>query len=297
MISAKEQAAVLALAKLTAGSPGPASRLIQASGSALRLMDGDVVGLRKERRAYAADLLSRLGPGDLARAQEALDAGHSAGARLVTVLEPEYPVNLAAVHNLPPFLWVRGELRPREYHAIAIAGQEPRSIPLARRAAIALAHAGITVVAGSACDLDLAVHEAALAAGGRTLSVLDHGIGVPARDEGLAARIAQAGAVVSSCWPGDEVSAETTLRAAVLTSGLAVDVFLVDGQDGSRPAAQGRIALNHGKNLLVPHRLHREQPWLRRLARRGGVSVVADIDELLSQAVNSISVLRILMKR
>jgi predicted Rossmann fold nucleotide-binding protein DprA/Smf involved in DNA uptake len=48
-----------------------------------------------------------------ARVDQELAIAERAGARLVTVLDDEYPATLRAVFNLPPFLFVQGALQRR----------------------------------------------------------------------------------------------------------------------------------------------------------------------------------------
>ncbi|MFI9591531.1 hypothetical protein [Nonomuraea sp. NPDC052265] len=100
----KEQAAVLALTRATAGPWHHTARVVEARGSALRPADGDFAGLGGHDRAHAAEVVARLRPGDLDRAEAVIA---SCPAALVTVLDDDYPGNLAYVHNLQPFLWVR----------------------------------------------------------------------------------------------------------------------------------------------------------------------------------------------
>jgi len=56
-------------------------------------------------------------PGELfVRVDAELAAAEAVGARLVTVLDDDYPANLRLIPNLPPFLFIRGELRDEEGH-------------------------------------------------------------------------------------------------------------------------------------------------------------------------------------
>lgn len=49
------------------------------------------------------------------------------GARLVTILELDYTLNLRAIYNPPPFIFVRGELTPADERAIAVVGTRAAS--------------------------------------------------------------------------------------------------------------------------------------------------------------------------
>ena len=67
-----------------------------------------------------------------------------------------------------------------------------------------LAQAGVTVVSGLARGVDACAHRAAVAAGGRTVAVLAHGLDTiyPAEHAQLASEITQHGALVKPHLPG-----------------------------------------------------------------------------------------------
>ena len=69
------------------------------------------------------------GPG---RKQERVDTelelASKAKARLVTVLDPEYPANLRLIFNLPPFLFLRGtSIHRDDARSVAVVGTRDAS--------------------------------------------------------------------------------------------------------------------------------------------------------------------------
>jgi len=54
--------------------------------------------------------------------EETLRSAERDGIRLITVLDDTYPWNLRTIHNLPPFLFYRGELQPQDARAVAVVG-------------------------------------------------------------------------------------------------------------------------------------------------------------------------------
>ncbi|MEW9533621.1 DNA-processing protein DprA [Microbispora sp. NPDC049125] len=293
MSEVEEQAAVLVLTKATVGPWHHTARVIQAAGSALRLLSGDYTGLDQEDRAYATEVVSRCRAGSLVRAEELIEGTRADGVHLITVLDEEYPGNLDFAHNFQPFLWIRGRLIEEDDRSIAVVGEHDPGGPeigQVQQDVKALSEAGFTVVAG----LDSAIHAAALATGGRTIATLAHGIAVPITSENatLAKEIAHSGALVSPFWPSAPITHTTVSLSRVVTSGLAAAVYLVNGEDGSGSAQQAQGALAQGKHLFVPHQLHEQHRWVQRMAYRGGVTVVRDIDDLLSQVVILLDVTR-----
>ena len=71
------------------------------------------------------------------RADSEYRAATAAGARLTTVLDDDFPLNLRLIHNLPPFLFYRGGLdADRDAHSVAVVGTRsatPDGIHQARR--------------------------------------------------------------------------------------------------------------------------------------------------------------------
>ena len=58
-----------------------------------------------------------------ARADSEHRAAAAAGARLTTVLDDDFPLNLRLIHNLPPFLFYRGDLdADRDARSVAVVG-------------------------------------------------------------------------------------------------------------------------------------------------------------------------------
>ncbi|MFC4118962.1 DNA-processing protein DprA [Nonomuraea zeae] len=289
-----EQIAILALVKTTDGPWHHISRLVQSHGSAARLTAGDFAHLREEYLARATALVARLDPDDMGWAERLIAATTDQDTQLITVLEEKYPSNLDFAPNLQPFLWIRGQLQADDDRAVTIVGDGEHADAQASEAATALARTGLTLVAGLASAVDAVVHEAALAAGGRTIAALDHGISVPPRPENatVAKEIAASGALVSQFWPNASTTDETIMLSRIVTSGLAEAVFVADGHEDGVAAAQTEVALKQGKHVFVPQRLQQEQPWVARLGFRGGITAVQDIDDLSTQVVNLIDMTR-----
>ncbi|MFE2267149.1 DNA-processing protein DprA [Streptomyces griseosporeus] len=70
-----------------------------------------------------------------ARVATELQAAEKAGARLVTVLDSDYPAKLRLVPNLPPFLFHLGDLEEKDARSAAIVGTRNASEDGMRRAA------------------------------------------------------------------------------------------------------------------------------------------------------------------
>ena len=288
----REQAAVLALVRASPGEWYQTADVISEAGSAVRLLGGEPVIMPAERRQYASELVSRIGPADVSQAQTLIDRVTSQGVRLITVLDEDYPENLKLIFNRPPFIWVRGELEPRNLRAIAVVGtrqatEEGRAA--AARLARGLAQARVIVLSGLARGIDTAAQAATIEAGGRTVAVMGTGILAPvypAENGELAERIVgTGGAIVSQFWPQAPPRKANFPRRNVVMSGMSAGTVVVEAAATSGAKMQARLALEHGKRLFLPETLVAGQEWARRYATRPGVTVVSDLSDILDELV------------
>jgi len=295
----REHAAVLALVRASPGEWYQTADVISEAGSAVRLLGGEPVIMPAERRQYASELVSRIGPADVSQAQTLIDRVTSQGVRLITVLDEDYPENLKLIFNRPPFIWVRGELEPRNLRAIAVVGtrqatEEGRAA--AARLARGLAQARVIVLSGLARGIDTAAQAATIEAGGRTVAVMGTGILAPvypAENGELAERIVgTGGAIVSQFWPQAPPRKANFPRRNVVMSGMSAGTVVVEAAATSGAKMQARLALEHGKRLFLPQPLVASQDWARRYAARPGVTVVGDLDDILDELVKVVEVPR-----
>jgi len=257
-------------------------------------LDALCQGFITEKSAAAARSRSVLRKGlkrlpELAdRVSAEVEAADRAGARLVTVLDPGYPVNLRLIPNLPPFLFYRGELREDDVRSVAVVGTRTASETGIRRATIMsrlLAEQDVTVVSGLARGIDTASHRAALQAGGRTIAVLGTGITrcYPAENADLAEAITATGALVSQFWPTSPPSRYTFPRRNVVMSGISQGTVVIEASSTSGAKMQARLALEHGKKVFLIRSLVTSQQWARNYADSRGAIEVADVDEVIAR--------------
>ncbi|MEV7807420.1 DNA-processing protein DprA [Microbispora sp. NPDC088329] len=290
MITIDEQAAVLALTKATHDKPWHhTARAIAAAGSALKLLDGELAGLDDNDKAHTVAIRSMVRRDDLDWARDLITTMRFRGIQLLTVLDDAYPGNMFWTNNYQPFLWTRGLLALEDHRSVAVVSEHDHE----NAAAVArtFAEAGLTVVAPLHTELDMAIHEAVIAAGGRTLGVLATGIeepSKPARYANVAQQVGERGALVSQFWPGTLSTIRTVAFTHVVTCGLAAIVYVVDGRKGGSSQRHVTNALKTGKPVFVSQRLHQEQPWVTQAGFRGGVTAVQDIDDFCDHAVKLI---------
>ena len=120
-----ERAATVALLRTGRRPWVEYSELLEQHGGALAALEHELSD-RTVGRSAQTSLLPEAAP-DM---NELLDqarrgprtAGTRAGMRLVTVLDPDYPPNLRAVHDRPPMVFVAGRLTPADARGVAVVG-------------------------------------------------------------------------------------------------------------------------------------------------------------------------------
>ncbi|WP_323119494.1 DNA-processing protein DprA [Burkholderia alba] len=262
-LSAGELASWLRFAQAP-GIPAAARRaLLDAFGSPDALFGASHAALA----AQAGDAVARAAhtpPGDdfercVAHTLDWLD---QPGNALVTQCDPAYPPSLAALHDPPPLLYVKGRLDLLHARAVAIVGSRnatPQGLADAERLGRELSDAGLAVVSGLASGIDGAAHRGGLAGASSTIAVIGTGADLvyPARHHALAHDIAVRGAIVSE-WP-----LRTPARAAHfpqrnrLIAALAGGVLVVEAALRSGSLITARLANDMGRDVFaIPGSIH-----------------------------------------
>ena len=169
-----------------------------------------------------------------------------------------FPPLLAAIHDPPPALFLRGageeELLSRP--AIALVGARACSAygrSVARSLARDLAAAGLVVVSGMARGIDGEAHRGALEAGGTTIAVLGCGVdrNYPAAHAELARRICETGLVVSEYEPGVEPAPWRFPARNRIISGVSEATVVVEARERSGALITADFALEEGRDVLA----------------------------------------------
>jgi DNA processing protein len=187
-------------------------------------------------------------------ARREADALSAAGGRLIAWGEEAYPEPLAAIHDPPPVISVRGHAHLLSTRAVAVVGARNASAAgrrFAREIAAGLGRAELTIVSGLARGIDTAAHEGALATG--TVAVVAGGVDdiYPAENAGLYGRIVEEGAVVSEQRFGTKPTAQHFPRRNRLISGLSLGTLVVEAAARSGSLITARMALEQGREVFA----------------------------------------------
>lgn len=209
----------------------------------------------------------------------------SQGVTFVTIFDDDYPRRLRGVHEAPPVLFARGSLRPND-QAVSVVGSRAaseRGLTFARGVASALTAEGVTVVAGLALGIDTEAHVTALAAGGRTVAVIGTGINrvYPAVNARLQDEIATRGLVLSQFWPDAPPQRHTFLMRNATMSGYGLATVVVEAGEQSGARAQARMAVGHGRPVILTDLVVERNDWAKALLGRPGVHVAVSPEDVL----------------
>lgn len=207
------------------------------------------------------------------------------GLTLVTVLDAEYPQRLRGIHEAPPVLFTRGSLIPDD-RSVSVVGSRKatdRGLDIADGVARGLVGEGVGVIAGLALGIDTAAHRAALDAGGRTVGVIATGIrkAYPAANRELHEEIAARGLLMSQFWPDAPPQKHTFLMRNATMSGYGLATVVVEAGETSGARAQARMAVGHGRPVVLTNLVVDKNEWAKAMVGRPGVYVASSLKEVL----------------
>ena len=169
-----------------------------------------------------------------------------------------YPPLLAAIHDPPSQLFLRGEGESANLAdpAVAVVGARACSAygrSVARSLARELAAAGLVVVSGMARGIDGEAHRGALDSDGVTVAVLGCGVDrdYPAAHAELARRICGRGLVISEYEPGVEPAPWRFPARNRIIAGLCAATIVVEARERSGALITADFALEEGRDVMA----------------------------------------------
>ena len=260
MSRASERDHWLALSQVAGIGPAGFAQLLRHHGSASAAWAAGPDGLRAAARQSpdseaGFERLRRTDAREIAG--RVVRATASAGGRVVTCLDDDYPPALLNLDPRPPTLYVAGDADAFHGRAVAIVGTRGASgygMSITEELAADLAEAGVVVVSGLALGIDGAAHRAAVDRGHRTVAVLPSPLDriYPPRHRELARRIvATGGALVTELPVGAAVGRPDFARRNRLIAGLAEAVVVVEAPDRSGALLTAAAAIATGRELYA----------------------------------------------
>ena len=216
------------------------------------------------------------------------------GIRILTMQDSAYPERLAAIHQPPMVLYMKG--RPitfDEEAAVAIVGTRDATAYgawAATQLSMELTRSGAVIVSGMAEGIDAAAVRGALKAGGPVVSVLAGGIDViyPREHERLYADVAVAGTLISEHPPGTpHLGSYFPVRNRII-SGLSVGVIAVESKRYGGTLYTVGHALDQDREVFaVPGPIGAEtSEGTNRLIQEGAAKLIMNAEDVICELID-----------
>ncbi len=245
---------------------------------------GDAVSVWEELAYDGGMVADPRAASALADARREVQQWDQDGLTMLTVLDDEYPARLLDIRETPPVLFLRGNL-VAEDRGMSVVGSRRashRGHQIATLAAELLVAKGLTVIAGLAAGIDTTAHQTALAEGGRTVAMLGTGIThyYPTQNRNLQEEIASRGLVLSQFWPAAHPTRQSFPIRNAAMSGYGMGTVVIEAGETSGTRIQARVAIEHGRPVILTDMVVEQTRWGRALVGRPGVHVVSGADDL-----------------
>jgi DNA processing protein len=222
---------------------------------------------------------------DVAREEERMA---KSGTDFIVPRDPAYPPLLREIHDPPIGLYRRGRYAFGA-PAVAIVGSRRTTLygqATAKKLSGELARLGFCVVSGLARGIDTAVHEAALAVGGKTAAVLGTGIDIIYPPENLQVyRDLEAhGAVLSEFPFGRRADRQSFAMRNRIVAGMCQATIVVESDVDGGAMITARFAGEQGRLIFaVPGRIDQNTSAGCHQLIRDGATLLTSVDDVLAE--------------
>jgi DNA processing protein len=200
-----------------------------------------------------------------------------------------FPARLKEIYDVPPVLYVRGDITPEDEWTIAVVGTRRATIygrEVTERLVTELVRNRITVVSGLARGIDSIAHRTALESGGRTIAIFACGLDIvyPPENVKLAQAVIEHGAIVSEYPLGTKPKADHFPRRNRIMSGISLGVLVTEAGEGSGAMITASLALEQNREVFaVPGSiLSPASRGVNRLIKEGA-KLVSEVQDILEE--------------
>lgn len=185
--------------------------------------------------------------------------------KLIFKEDEDYPKPLNEIGDPPVFLSYRGDLSVLTHPMLSIVGTREMTMYGKRVVEVcvpAFVQSGITTVSGLARGVDAAVARETLAAEGRTVAVLGHGLSMiqPLSHVQLSKKILEKGGLILSEYPLHQQADLYTFPARNrIIAGLSRGTLVIEAPKGSGSIITAELALDYNREVFaVPGEIFNE---------------------------------------
>lgn len=271
--------------------------LLKSFGSIEAAFDASRAQLEKVLPAQENFISALLEKGDSYLLGHDLEWLHQGNNHLIPFTDDRYPPLLSQSHGAPISIFVTGDIDSLCLPQLAIVGSRNPSASGVENAwafTSALVQSGLAITSGLAQGIDAVAHEAAIAAGGKTIAVMGTGLKrvYPAANRELAHEVAMHGALVSEFPLDAPPRRENFPRRNRIIAALSLGTLVVEAAVKSGSLITARLAGDSGREVFaIPGSIHSAlAKGCHRLIRQGAklVETANDIVEELEPMVGAL---------
>ncbi len=286
----------LALSLTPGLGPTRIKKLIEQFGTAERVFQASLTELEATgMRPVSAQSIATGKAFELA--QQECEKAAEAGARIISLSDPEYPARLKEIYDPPVVLFVKGCVEVLAQPGIAMVGTRhptPYGSGMAERLSTDLAARGLVIISGLARGIDTASHRGAVAAKGKTVAVLGTGIDVmyPKENTRLTEQIVALGGALISEFPVGTYPAPQNfpIRNRII-SGMSAGVLVVEAAEYSGTRITSRLALEQNRDVYaVPGNVTNKNSWGPNTLIKQGAKLVATWEDVWEELPTDVQV-------
>ncbi|NTU44765.1 MAG: DNA-protecting protein DprA [Chlorobiaceae bacterium] len=223
-------------------------------------------------------------------AEEQIAALHRCNAKLLTILDPDYPPLLKEIYDPPPCLFIRGTMPDPHTPGIAVVGTRkasPYGKECTEKLCQGLVSLGAVIFSGMAYGIDMTAHLAALKHGGTTVAVLASGVDTIYTDpQGKVwPKIVEHGALISEEWIGSSLSPGKFPKRNRIISGISAGTLVTESDLKGGALITAANALEQNREVFaVPGSIFsRSSRGTNRLIQQGQAKAVMCVEDIITE--------------
>ncbi|AUZ06445.1 DNA recombination-mediator protein DprA [Vitreoscilla sp. C1] len=214
-----------------------------------------------------------------------------ANNHLLSLLDDDYPLNLAQIDSPPPLLFAKGDLSLLHQPSIAIIGSRhatAQGLQNAHRFAADLSQHNMAIVSGFAAGIDTAAHQGCIQVNGATIAVLGTGIDrvYPAANRQLAHQICEKGLLLSEFALGTPPVAQNFPRRNRIIAALSQAILVVEAAVESGSLITARLGLEMNKEVMaIPGSIHNPHSKGCHALIKQGAKLIESTQDILEECI------------
>jgi DNA processing protein len=215
--------------------------------------------------------------------------------KLTTVLDKDYPENLAEIYDPPVCIFSKGNFNILKNKGIAFVGtRRATSYGLSATKKLIeeinlLTNGNLTVISGMATGIDTQAHLTALANNMKTIAVLGCGVNIiyPALNKKLYESLEKNGLIISEFPPDTKPKPYFFPIRNRIISGLSIGVVVVEARKKSGSIITAKLALEQGKEVFaVPGKIFDKGSFgTNNTIKKGEAKLILNGEDILEELI------------